>query len=186
MPRGIACNGEVLCLVMNFDSELTMLMAVYVYGEEAVKDTKQIALGNTTALVSLAIGEVVVIAVIVGGVVAVIVVVVVVIAVGRGVLAVAIAVVVVVKDYAVLFAKMITRTAKDIDVLIDNLPSEDSSTELQVASLQKLEVENQEAAEKLEEIIAKGEHLLKTIQKSLEEIAASQLHSQGLESNLAK
>ncbi|KAK3721627.1 hypothetical protein RRG08_044708 [Elysia crispata] len=90
------------------------------------------------------------------------------------------------EDYAVLFAKMITRTAKDIDVLIDNLPSEDSSTELQVASLQKLEIENQEAAEKLEEIIAKGEHLLKTIQKSLEEIAASQLHSQGLESNLAK
>ncbi|GFR63944.1 transposable element Tc1 transposase [Elysia marginata] len=33
--------------VTNLDSALTMLMAVYVYGEEAVKDTKQIALGNT-------------------------------------------------------------------------------------------------------------------------------------------
>ncbi|GFR87749.1 hypothetical protein ElyMa_002501200 [Elysia marginata] len=30
------------------DSALTMLMAVYVYREEAEKDTKQIALGNTT------------------------------------------------------------------------------------------------------------------------------------------
>ncbi|GFR95695.1 transposable element Tc1 transposase [Elysia marginata] len=34
--------------VTNLDSALTMLMAVYVYGEEAVKDTKQIVLGNTT------------------------------------------------------------------------------------------------------------------------------------------
>ncbi|KAK6968022.1 mediator of RNA polymerase II transcription subunit 21 [Biomphalaria glabrata] len=89
------------------------------------------------------------------------------------------------EDYAALFAKLITRTAKDIDVLIDNLPSEDSSTELQVASLQKLELENQEEAEKLEEIVARGEQLLKTIQKSLEQIAASQLYSQGLESNFS-
>ncbi|BFZ18207.1 hypothetical protein BsWGS_21246 [Bradybaena similaris] len=89
------------------------------------------------------------------------------------------------EDYAALFAKLITRTAKDIDVLIDNLPSEDSSTELQVASLQKLEIENQEEAERLEEIVSRGEMLLKTIQKSLEEIAASQLHSQALESNFS-
>ncbi|KAH9502842.1 Mediator of RNA polymerase II transcription subunit 21 [Bulinus truncatus] len=89
------------------------------------------------------------------------------------------------EDYAALFAKLITRTAKDIDVLIDNLPSEDSSTELQVASLQKLEIENQEEAEKLEEIVKRGEELLKTIQKSLEGIAASQLFSQALESNLS-
>ncbi|GFS18490.1 hypothetical protein ElyMa_001523800 [Elysia marginata] len=32
----------------NLDSALTMLMAVFVYGEEAVKDTKNIALWNTT------------------------------------------------------------------------------------------------------------------------------------------
>ncbi|GFS11366.1 solute carrier family 22 member 15 [Elysia marginata] len=50
MPRGIASNGEVSYSVTNLDSALTMLMAVYVYGEEAVKDTKQIALGNMTAL----------------------------------------------------------------------------------------------------------------------------------------
>ncbi|GFR99705.1 hypothetical protein ElyMa_004535700 [Elysia marginata] len=47
MKHGIAFNGEVSYSVTNFDSALTMLMAVYVYGEEAVKDTKQIALGNT-------------------------------------------------------------------------------------------------------------------------------------------
>ncbi|GFS19002.1 kinase C and casein kinase substrate in neurons protein [Elysia marginata] len=48
MARGIASNGEVSYSVSNLDSALTMQMAVYVYGEEEVKDTKQIALGNTT------------------------------------------------------------------------------------------------------------------------------------------
>lgn len=57
------------------------------------------------------------------------------------------------------------------------------TTVSQVASLQKLEMENKEEAEKLEEIVNKGEELLKTIQKSLEAIASSQLQSQALESN---
>ncbi|GFR58184.1 hypothetical protein ElyMa_005354600 [Elysia marginata] len=48
MPRGIASNGEVSYSVTNLDSTLSMLMAVFVYGEEAVKDTKQIALESTT------------------------------------------------------------------------------------------------------------------------------------------
>ena len=38
----------------------------------------------------------------------------------------------VLSDYAAMFAKLIARTAKDIDVLIDSLPSEESSLELQV------------------------------------------------------
>jgi len=36
-------------------------------------------------------------------------------------------------DEAALFAQLIARTAKDIDILIDSLPSEDSSPELQVS-----------------------------------------------------
>ncbi|GFR76161.1 hypothetical protein ElyMa_000474300 [Elysia marginata] len=48
MPHVIASNGELSYSVTNLDSALTMLMAVYLYGEEAVKDTKQLALGNTT------------------------------------------------------------------------------------------------------------------------------------------
>ncbi|GFS02773.1 hypothetical protein ElyMa_002872300 [Elysia marginata] len=48
MPREIASNDEVSYSMTNLDSALTMLMAVNLYGEEAVKDTKQIALGNTT------------------------------------------------------------------------------------------------------------------------------------------
>ncbi|GFR75271.1 hypothetical protein ElyMa_005773800 [Elysia marginata] len=45
MPHGIASNGEVSYSVTNLNSALTMLMAVYMYGEGAMKDTKQIALG---------------------------------------------------------------------------------------------------------------------------------------------
>ncbi|GFR59334.1 transposase [Elysia marginata] len=44
MPLEHASNGEVSYSVTNLDSALTMLMAVYVYGEVAVEDTKQIAL----------------------------------------------------------------------------------------------------------------------------------------------
>lgn len=36
------------------------------------------------------------------------------------------------EDFAQLFAKLIVKTAKDIDVLIDSLPSEESTPELQV------------------------------------------------------
>ena len=36
-------------------------------------------------------------------------------------------------DFAHLFATLIARTAKDIDVLIDSLPSEESTPELQVS-----------------------------------------------------
>ncbi|ESO91637.1 hypothetical protein LOTGIDRAFT_191328 [Lottia gigantea] len=82
------------------------------------------------------------------------------------------------EDYALLFAKLIARTAKDIDVLIDSLPSEESSLELQLASLKKLEQENQEAARKLEDIVNHGERLLEQIQAALHDIAQSQLNCQ--------
>jgi len=37
-------------------------------------------------------------------------------------------------DHALLFATLTARCAKDIDVLIDSLPSEDSTSELQLSS----------------------------------------------------
>lgn len=48
--------------------------------------------------------------------------------------------------------KSFCRCAKDIDTLIDSLPNEDSSQELQIQSLKTLEQQNQEAAERLEEV----------------------------------
>ena len=71
------------------------------------------------------------------------------------------------KDQTHLFTQLIARTAKDIEVLIDSLPNEESSIELQSASLQKLEEENLEAANKLEEVVKQGEATLKEIQAAL-------------------
>ncbi|XP_012273709.1 mediator of RNA polymerase II transcription subunit 21 [Orussus abietinus] len=82
------------------------------------------------------------------------------------------------EDYAALFATLIARCAKDIDTLIESLPSEESSQELQVASLSRLEQENQEAGEQLEEIVRQGEALLQRIQAALQDIAQSQLDMQ--------
>lgn len=86
-------------------------------------------------------------------------------------------------DYAALFATLIARCAKDIDTLIDSLPSEESSQELQVASLSRLEQENQEAAEQLEEVVRQGEALLQRIQAALQDIAQSQLDMQNPTAN---
>ncbi|XP_028163207.1 mediator of RNA polymerase II transcription subunit 21 [Ostrinia nubilalis] len=82
------------------------------------------------------------------------------------------------EDYAVLFATLISRCAKDIDTLIESLPSEESSAELQVQSLRRLEAENKEAAEQLEEVVRQGEILLEKIQGALSDIAQSQLDMQ--------
>lgn len=70
-----------------------------------------------------------------------------------------------------MFATIITRCAKDIDQLIDSLPNDESSPELQVQSLQMLEEENRLEAERLEEVVKKGEELLEKIQAVLSDIA---------------
>lgn len=67
--------------------------------------------------------------------------------------------------------------------MIDSLPSEESSQELQVASLSRLEQENQEAAEQLEEVVRQGEALLQRIQAALQDIAQSQLDMQNPTAN---
>lgn len=54
----------------------------------------------------------------------------------------------------------------------------------QLASLQRLELENQEAARQLEDVVAQGEKLLVQIQTALHDIAQSQLQSQTLETSV--
>lgn len=76
-------------------------------------------------------------------------------------------------DHPNLFAKLIVKTAKDIDILIDSLPNEDSTPELQAASLRRLEIDNQEQAEKLEEATKKCESLLAEMRVILKKAAAS-------------
>ena len=86
-----------------------------------------------------------------------------------------------ISDYTILFSQLIARTAKDIELLIDSLPSEDSSLELQANSLNKLEKENDEAAEKLKEVVQQGEAILKEIQSALHDISQSQLEIEKME-----
>ena len=83
-----------------------------------------------------------------------------------------------ISDHTHLFAQLIARTAKDIEVLIDSLPSEESSAELQSVSLQKLEDDNQESAAKLEAAVAQGTEVLDQIQSALHDIAQSQMEMQ--------
>uniref|UniRef100_A0A2K5YJS5 Mediator of RNA polymerase II transcription subunit 21 n=1 Tax=Mandrillus leucophaeus TaxID=9568 RepID=A0A2K5YJS5_MANLE len=78
-------------------------------------------------------------------------------------------------------AALIARTAKDIDVLIDSLPSEESTAALQAASLYKLEEENHEAATCLEDVVYRGDMLLEKIQSALADIAQSQLKTRSVE-----
>jgi len=55
---------------------------------------------------------------------------------------------------------------------------------VQLASLQRLELENQEASKQLEDVVAQGEKLLVQIQRALHDIAQSQLESQMLETSV--
>lgn len=80
------------------------------------------------------------------------------------------------EDYPQLFAQYIVRTAKDIDVLIDSLPSEESTPELQAACLRRLELDNQEAATRLEDAVKRCEDLLDKVRSILKDIAQSQLY----------
>lgn len=79
------------------------------------------------------------------------------------------------EDYAQVFSTLISRCAKDIDTIIESLPNEDCSQELQFASLLMLEQENKEAAERLEEVVRRGEALLEKVQEALSDIAQAQL-----------
>jgi len=74
-------------------------------------------------------------------------------------------------DHTLLFSQLIARTAKDIELLVDSLPSEESSAQLQSASLAQLELENAEAATELRETVRRGEAVLKEVQAALHDIA---------------
>jgi len=85
------------------------------------------------------------------------------------------------EDHTNLFAQLIARTAKDIELLIDSLPSEESSLQLQEASLIELEKHNSEAAQKLEDVVKQGEAIRQEIQSALHDVAQQQLEIQKLE-----
>ncbi|XP_062522443.1 mediator of RNA polymerase II transcription subunit 21-like [Corticium candelabrum] len=80
-------------------------------------------------------------------------------------------------ENAKLFSSLIARKAKDIDALINSLPSADCSAEIQAENLKLLEKQNQDLSAKLERAVEHGEGLLKDIRHALHVIAKSQLES---------
>lgn len=90
------------------------------------------------------------------------------------------------EDYAHLFAVQIARTAKDIDAVIESLPNDEQSLELQVAGLRRLEQENQSASERLREEVRHGELLHEQVQQVLSDIAQHQLDIQQPQSDAKK
>lgn len=81
------------------------------------------------------------------------------------------------ENYSQFFASLIARTVKDIDYLIDALPSEKSTLDLQMKSLQQLENENNTAHEDLKKAVEEGEMLLDEIRTASTQIANSLLNS---------
>ena len=79
------------------------------------------------------------------------------------------------KELAATFSQMITRTAKDIDFLIQALPSGQACTDVQVENLSALEQENQDAAKQLQDLVKGGEELSDDIKKSLSLVAENHL-----------
>jgi len=79
------------------------------------------------------------------------------------------------EDHTILFSQLIARTAKDIEVLVDSLPNEDSTPALQSASIELLESQSEIAEAKLQESVRDGEHLLGILQSALSDIANTQL-----------
>lgn len=84
-------------------------------------------------------------------------------------------------DNGKLFSRLIAKTAKDIDVIIDSLPNREIESDLQEAHIRRLEEENKEQARKLEAAIKHGEEMLEMIKNALEDIAQNQMMMEQLE-----
>ncbi len=84
------------------------------------------------------------------------------------------------EEQALLFARLIGRTAKDMEVLIESLPSEDGPTEMQTNELRRLEEENEEAAKQLGSAVDQGQRLLARLQEALGDVAQTQMAAASL------
>lgn len=80
-----------------------------------------------------------------------------------------------------LFVKLITKTAKDIDVLIDSLPSKEAESEIQEAHIARLQAENLAEARELSKTIEEAEAMLAVIQEALDDIAQNMMRMKKLE-----
>jgi len=79
------------------------------------------------------------------------------------------------EDHTVLFSQLIARTAKDIEILVESLPSEESTPDLQSVAIEQLEGESERAEQALHKTVLEGEALLQIVQNALRDIATTQL-----------
>merc|ERR1712131_164882 len=84
------------------------------------------------------------------------------------------------KETIELFSTLITRKIKDIDTLIDSLPSEASTKQLQNAALEKMHNENEKQGDELERQVNEAEKMLEQISARLEDISNTQLNARRL------
>lgn len=74
-----------------------------------------------------------------------------------------------------LFSTLITRTAKDIDMIIASLPSRESTSNSQLDKLKSLNDSNKKQGDKLEELILEGEKLLSSIRIMIDNLSTQLL-----------
>jgi len=79
------------------------------------------------------------------------------------------------EDHTILFSKLIARTAKDIELLVESLPSENSTPDLQSVSISQLERDSEVAEEHLFRTVEHGEQVLQGLQVALKDIASQLL-----------
>jgi len=88
------------------------------------------------------------------------------------------------EDTALLFAQLITRTAKDIDVLIDSLPAEEVSQEKFARGLRRQEIDGAEESRRVLALVGDIELELQSVRATLARIAETQLRCQALEAQV--
>lgn len=73
------------------------------------------------------------------------------------------------------FAQLIARTSKDIDALIDSLPSYETNGQLQEAHQARLEAERKLEIDRLKSTIDQGESMVSLLRESLDDIAQNMM-----------
>lgn len=85
-----------------------------------------------------------------------------------------------------MFAANIARTAKDIEILIDSLPPDESSTEEHERILLELDDERANVAKELEQTLEEAEKLAEEIGSILSNVVKKQLDSRPGKSDLSQ
>ncbi|XP_065181767.1 mediator of RNA polymerase II transcription subunit 21-like [Sycon ciliatum] len=78
------------------------------------------------------------------------------------------------KEVAEMFSKLISQTARDVDFLIQALPSAQSTVEIQSETLESLETQNTAAAQQLRDLVQAGEVLGDEVKTALTDLVDHQ------------